>query len=69
MLIKFAYHKKFGREMLYPDNEAAFHACAIAERTVFKMHNIKRLIALGHEVEVINKSDQTPSPEIEKYCF
>jgi len=58
MLIKFIYRKQFGREMLYPDNEAAEHACAIAERKVFKMVRIKDLLALGHEVQVTNDSNE-----------
>lgn len=57
MLIRFLYKKKFGREMLYPHNDAAKKACAIAERAVFKMSRIKDLLALGHEVEVIKDNE------------
>lgn len=60
MLIRFLYKKKFGKEMLYPHNEAAKKACAIAERAVFKLTRIKDLLALGHEVEVI-KEDSVDS--------
>ena len=60
MLIRFTYKKKFGREMLYPANDAAKKACGIAERAVFKMSRIKDLLALGHEVEVI-KEDSVDS--------
>jgi hypothetical protein len=55
MLIKFMYKRKFGREMLYPINDAAKKVCSMTDRAVFKMSRIKDLLALGHEVEVLKE--------------
>lgn len=57
MLIRFRYVKKFGKEMFYPDNDAAVACCNIAERAVFKKDKLKHLISLGHKIDVINYED------------